>query len=551
MLQRLMIFGLLLAFGSVALVPAMAQEQNRADNWWNESVWYLLFVRSFYDSDGDGIGDIQGIIERLDYLNDGDPETTDDLGITGIWLLPIAENTAYHGYHTTDYRSIEADYGTQEDFLQLMDEAHARGIRIVVDFVLNHSGREHPWFQAALAGDEAYEDWYIFADENPGYNGPWGARAWWPINQGERFYYGIFASDVPDLNHNNPDVTAEMYDIARFWLEEMNVDGFRVDAAKYYIETEVDGRPILEDSPANRAYVGALTDFVHDVNPDALVVGEIFDTTPVVNRYTDEDVLDMAFEFDLAEAIIDTARLGNKRQIENQMNIVLRNYDPGEIATFSTNHDKTRTLTQLDGDVMDNRIVANLLLTLPGAPFLYYGDEIGMVGSASPDDINVRTPMQWDDTPQTGGFTTGTPWLALSEGFAERTVAGQTDDPDSLLSHYRNLIHLRNSEPALQTGLTTLVESDYKSAFAYLRYTEDDTLLVLHNTDDRESREYMLMLEESHLSNVENIDLIWSTEATAPETIPPPEVDENGGFTGWAPVAFPLPPYSLYVFRLS
>lgn len=550
MTKRIVLWLCVMAVSGLVMLPASAQSE-RLDNWWNESVWYLLFVRSFYDSDGDGIGDIQGVIEKLDYLNDGDPSTTDDLGITAIWLLPIAENMAYHGYHTTDYLTVEEDYGTNEDFLALMDAAHERGIRIVVDFVGNHVGTEHPWFQAAIANEGDFRDWFVFEEENPNYRGPWGERAWWREPETELWYYAPFASEIPDLNHDNPAVTEAIYEVARFWIEEMGVDGFRVDAAKYFIETEVDGRVILEDTPDNRAYLGAFTDFVHDLNPDAVVVGEIFDRTGIIKRYTDEDVLDMVFEFDLANAIIGASGLGNKRNIVQQLNNVLNTYDPGEWATFTSNHDLDRTLTQLQGDVDNNLIVANLLLTLPGAPFLYYGEEIGMVGNKVNGDEGVRTPMQWDGTPETGGFTTGTPWYPLNDGFEERTVAAQTDDPDSLLSRYRSLIHLRNSEQALQTGLTEIIDSTYKSAFAYLRYTEDETLLVLHNMDDRESREYVLMLEEGPLSDVSSVELIFSTDGDTRMELPALEVNENGGFSEWTPLPAPLPPYSLYVFRLQ
>jgi glycosidase len=163
--------------GTVA--PLTAQDADRDIKWWEETVWYLLFVRSFYDSDGDGIGDIRGVIEKLDYLNDGDPNTTTDLGITGIWLMPIVSAESYHGYDAVNYRMIDRDYGTQEDFQALMEAAHARGIHVVVDYVINHTSDQHPWFIAAQNPNSEYRDWFIWDDENPGYQGPWGQNVWY------------------------------------------------------------------------------------------------------------------------------------------------------------------------------------------------------------------------------------------------------------------------------------------------------------------------------------------------------------------------------------
>ena len=196
-----------------------------APYWWNDRVFYEVFIRSFQDSDGDGIGDIEGLIERLDYLNDGDPQTSDDLGIGGIWLMPPAEAHSYHGYDVTDYYAVESDYGELADMRRLVAEAHKRGIAVIVDMVLNHSSSRHPWFLSSRLGEQAYADWYIWRDEDPGYRGPWGAPAW--HRAGDRYYYGVFWDGMPDLNYNNPAVTREIYDIATFWLDEVGVDGFR------------------------------------------------------------------------------------------------------------------------------------------------------------------------------------------------------------------------------------------------------------------------------------------------------------------------------------
>ncbi|MEO1164588.1 MAG: alpha-amylase family glycosyl hydrolase, partial [Chloroflexota bacterium] len=526
-----------------------AADLSREPNWWEERVWYLLFVRSFYDSDGDGMGDIQGIIEKLDYLNDGDPNTTDDLGITGIWLLPIMESNAYHGYWTTDFFSVESDYGTMEDFQQLMDEAHARGIAVIIDYVYNHVSTEHPWFQSAVAGDETFEDYFIWEEENPGYNGPWGATTWWRNSTNDLWYYSPFDSALADLNHTNPAVTEEMNEIARFWLEDVGVDGFRMDAIRYVIEIEVDGRPILADSPTNREYLAQFNAFVNEVSPDAFTVGEIFvNSSNTISRYVEDGAVDAAFEFALAEEIIGAAQLGNKRNIERQLATTLRELAPGTFMNFSTNHDQPRLLTLLGEDEGQNRVVANLLMTLPGAPFIYYGEEIGMTGTnATEDDRQIRRPLPWDES-ENHGFTTGTPWFPLEEDADIRNIARQIDNPDSLLSHYRSLIHLRNSQPALQYGATIPVDSSYRAAWGYLRSTDEETLLVVLNLDDRETTPYTFAVESSPLTSVSSVDVLY---ATSEITTNLPELTETGGFTEYTPINETLPPYSIYVLRLN
>jgi glycosidase len=204
--------------------------------WWNDTVFYEVFLRSFYDSNGDGIGDINGLIEKLDYLNDGDPKTKTDLGITGIWLMPIFPSPSYHGYDVKDYYEINPDYGTMEDFNRLLEEAHLRGIRIVIDFVINHTSTEHPWFIEARKGEDSlYRNLYIWSEQKPDYLGPWGQPVW-HANYDQTYYYGVFWSGMPDLNFENQEVTNEINRIAAFWLEDIGVDGFRVDGARHLIE---------------------------------------------------------------------------------------------------------------------------------------------------------------------------------------------------------------------------------------------------------------------------------------------------------------------------
>jgi glycosidase len=547
MKQSILVILLCVILSGFATVHAQQDPVPQPD-WWESGVWYLLFVRSFYDSDGDGIGDLQGVIEKLDYLNDGNPETTSDLGVAGIWLMPVMESPSYHGYDATDYRTIERDYGTNEDFLQLMEEAHARGIRVIVDLVLNHTSSQHPWFLASASRDPQYADWYRWADQDNGDKQPWSNdRVWHRNNTRGQYYYGVFYGGMPDLNHENPAVTAEIRDIARFWIEEMGVDGFRLDAIRYLIEVEVNGRTVLADAPVNREYLRAFNEYVHSLNPDIYTVGEVLLNTPnIISRYTEEGAVDQAFEFALAEDIISAAASGNKREVLPRVDMTLYEYGTGDFATLTGNHDFDRLMSQLQGNEGFNRAAIAMLMTLPGTPYLYYGEEIGMEG-VKPDEL-IRRPMQWDTTPVTGGFTTATPWQALDADFARRTVAGQQDDPDSLLSYYRDLIHLRNAHPALQTGETTTIDASYRSIFSYLRYNDEETLLIVHNLDDNDSKDYLLTLEEGSLADITGAELLYSTETNVELNLP--TVNEQGGFSDYLPIVGTLPPHSLYVIRL-
>ncbi|MES2484846.1 MAG: alpha-amylase family glycosyl hydrolase, partial [Bacteroidota bacterium] len=208
-------------FGNIIRVDAMQTF------WWNETVFYEAFVRSFKDSNGDGKGDIQGLISKLDYLNDGNPNTTTDLGVTGLWLMPIMQSPSYHGYDVTDYMAVEQDYGTNADFQQLITECHNRGIKVIIDLVMNHTSNQHPWFVASTNPTSDKRDWYIWEDTNPGTPGPFG-DAWYQNNGA--YYYGAFYSGMPDLNFNNPEVHQAFEDVSEFWLTDMHVDGFRLDA---------------------------------------------------------------------------------------------------------------------------------------------------------------------------------------------------------------------------------------------------------------------------------------------------------------------------------
>ncbi|MCP4422086.1 MAG: alpha-amylase, partial [Chloroflexi bacterium] len=445
--------------------------------WWNDVVFYEIFVRSFYDSDGNGIGDLNGVIEKLDYLNDGDPNTNDDLGVTGIWLMPIMVSPSYHGYDVVDYFQIDASYGTNEDFIRLMEEAHARGIHVIVDLVMNHTATGHPWFVESKNPDSDKRDWYVWEDESPGYRGPWGQGVWHSSADG--YYYGVFWSGMPDLNYENPEVTAAMQEIIQFWLEEMGVDGFRLDAIKHMVE---EGQ-IQENSYATHDWLEEFYTFYKDVNPNSFTVGEAWTSTQQVVDYTGDEV-DIAFQFDLALDILNSSKVGLAPIYSKTQQEVVDSFPANQYATFITNHDQNRVMSQLDEDEAKARLAASLLLTAPGVPFIYYGEEIGQIGNKPDEDI--RLPMQWASNGPKVGFTEGTPWRFPAADFPVKSVRRQEDDSNSLLSHYRTLIHLRNEHEALRVGDWTLVEANSGRLYTFLRQTEHETILVIINMNKNE-----------------------------------------------------------------
>ncbi len=475
---------------AVVPAPSRAASAGWDHEWARGAVFYEVFVRSFQDSDGDGIGDLPGLISRLDDLNDGDPATTTDLGVDALWLMPVFESPSYHGYDTTDYLKIEPDYGTNADFRRLLDEAHRRGMKVIVDLVVNHSSAQHPWFSAASSSpDSPYRAWYVWSPTDPGWKVPWGGNAGTWHRSGDAFYYGVFWSGMPDLNWRNASVRAEMRRIAALWLER-GVDGFRLDATRYLVEAGAGGGQA--DTPETHAALKAFAAHVRRVKPQAFVVGENWADTSVIATYYGArtapggDELPASFNFPLSDLVLKAVSSGNAAPVAAKLEEVGRVYPAGAIdAPFLTNHDQVRLATQLGRNAGRLRNAAAILLTLPGAPFLYYGEEVGLENGPTGGDESKRTPMPWDGTPG-GGFTTGTPWFPFAPGRETANVASQRADPSSLLSRYRSLIRARASSEALRMGETVLVSrTDGVTPFlAFLRRSADETVLVVHNLSD-------------------------------------------------------------------
>ncbi|ANA80706.1 DUF3459 domain-containing protein [Paenibacillus glucanolyticus] len=468
--------------------PAPAPQKNKVDEQPSD-VYYEIFVRSFYDSDGDGIGDLKGIIEKLDYLNDGNPDTSDDLGVTGIWLMPINPSPSYHGYDVTDYRSIHPDYGTLEDFKTLLAEADKRGIKIIMDLVVNHTSTEHPWFKESAADQAStIRDWYIWAEDQgkaPSGSSAAGSGSPWHEMNGAH-YMGTFWGGMPDLNFDNPKVREEMKDIGKFWLE-LGVDGFRIDAAKHIYEDLMSDKGEATTAK-NTAWWQEFRTSMNEVDPDAYIVGEIWDNSAAVIAPYLDNAFDSGFNFGLGESIVGAAlneKDNNLAFTLERMYGLFSQVSGGKFtdATFLTNHDMNRVMSQLNNDENHAKMAAGILLTMPGNPFIYYGEEIGMKG-AKPDE-QIREPMIWSNTGSDKGQTTWEP-LKHNRGDAVQGVEQQMGDANSLLSRYRTLIRWRNEMPALQNGTIESYASGNAQVMAYVRRTNDNQALVVHNLSGKE-----------------------------------------------------------------
>jgi glycosidase len=388
--------------------------------------------------------------------------------------MPVAQSPSYHGYDVTDYYRIDRDYGTNEDFKRLVLEAHRRGIRVLVDLVLNHASGEHPYFKDALLHpDSPYRDWFVWSPQHPGVLNEWGGDNWHRSWVRDEYYYGFFWSGMPDLNHENPAVRQESKEIASFWLGEMGVDGFRLDAIRHLVEEN----GVTTNAPGNHEVLREFAAHVRQVAPDAFTIGEVWDSTGAMLAYY-PDQLDAHFAFELADAIIESVRSGSAEGLLPPYLRLQHELPADRWSPFLRNHDQTRTLTELGGDVARARLAATLLLTLPGLPFVYYGEEIGMTGDKP--DPRLRTPMHWSLGPGVG-FTTGVAWEPLRPDSLSANVEAQDDDPGSLLNLYRRLIHLRAANPALGAGELLPLKASSDAVAAYLRREGDRAALVVAN----------------------------------------------------------------------
>lgn len=458
--------------------------------------YYQLFVRSFADSSGDGVGDFIGIAENLDYF--------EELGIDGLWLMPIHPTNSKHGYDVIDFYDVNPEYGTMADFEFLLDAANERGITIIIDYVLNHTATNNPWFEAFLAGEAPYDEYYrrITANDNRhDKRGAWGQQIWHPISDGT-YYAGYFGGYMPDLNWSNPAVQDEMLDVALFWMEK-GVGGFRLDAA---LHLQAPG----EVPEYYRAFDETLNELryfevrLKEQFPDAYIVGEIWDDFSVYNHFYKS--LDSPLHFDFGHLVVNSVNRGHGLEYVNTLVTwhERANEMAGEVnrqaveAPFLRNHDQNRLASANSpgspniGDRPDAlRLAAEMLLTVPGNPFLYYGEELGMKGEASGQppiwDESIRLPMLFDNEYRTT-------WPEDDWGYVDPfnqdvdPVSVQREDTGSLFNTYKSLLNLRRNSLALRYGTISAYEQNNHYLQGFYRILDidadhQDRVLVLHNLD--------------------------------------------------------------------
>lgn len=507
--------------------------------WWKSAVAYQAYVRSFKDSDGDGIGDLNGIIEKLDYLK--------ELGVDILYLNPINKSPNYdNGYDISDYRDIMDQFGTLEDFNNLVRELKNRGMKIVLDFVINHTSHEHPWFVESRKGkDNPYRDYYIWQQgkgENPPNN--WGSffggSVWEYDETSEEYYFHIFAKEQPDLNWRNEKLREEVKEMFKYWIEK-GIDGFRLDAINH-IEKDFsfpngvvnkdtgygNGIKYVQNLPEVHMYLKELKRDVFNAQ-DCLLIGEIGGINhenAFIYTGKDRKELDMIFHFDM-HTLGDSKEFWKKRKfdlvkdIKSKMNgWQMREDEEGWCPLFYSNHDTTRTVSRIGDDEKywkeSAKMLATIQLTQKGTPFIYYGDEIGMTNGwdyqvedykdisaiTNFDNLvsrgvleeenylkglhhtsrdNSRTPMQWDESNNAGFTAYGEPWIKVNSNYKEINVAKQFDEKDSILSFYKSLIKLRKANEVLIYGKFIELNKDHKDIYSYIRELNGDRILVIAN----------------------------------------------------------------------
>jgi alpha-glucosidase len=488
--------------------------------WWKTGVIYQIPVTSFSDSNGDGVGDLRGVLERLDYLNDG---TDGSLGVNVVWLTPIHPSPlADFGYDVSDYNSINPQFGTMADFDALLEACHERGLRLMTDLVLNHTSNKHPWFEESRSSrDNPKRDWYIWRDGRAPGKPP---NRWVSVAEGspwqydkvtDQYYYHAFLDFQPDLNWRNPAVREEMLDVLRFWLER-GVDGFRLDLINFLYEDEklrenprkLGWRPyfwqhhIYDRSRPESLEAARDLRRLSDTYPDRALMGEVCSTDrdDTVAYLCDRgEGLHLSFYLDFALVTWSAERFCESVGW-------LEAHLPSDAwpCYYLNNHDLSRTFTRLGGGKFAEaraKVAAAMLLTLRGTPIIYAGEEIGMPMSKVPRRVmkdpigtkywplsqgrdGARTPMQWT-AEKNAGFSSGEPWLPVDSSHAHRNVQAQDGDPNSLLNWYRKLIWLRGSRPALHSGTYCAFGHTPRGVYAYLRESGDDRLAVFLNFTPR------------------------------------------------------------------
>lgn len=527
---------LLFAFWLLSKTALIAQNEkttilkNIDKKWWKEATVYQIYPRSFKDSDGDGVGDLKGIISKLDYIK--------SLGINAVWLNPIYTSpNDDNGYDISDYREIMKDFGTMEDFDLLLKEMHKRNIKLIMDLVVNHSSDEHEWFkQSKSSRDNKYRDyyhWWPAEKGKPTYRWSFfdvNSEAWKYDAQTDAYYLHYFSQKQPDLNWENPKVRQEVYDIMRFWLNK-GIDGFRMDAFQFASkDTTWPELPKGYEKNIIKYYgVGPhLHEYLQEMNRevfnkyDIMTVSEGAGSSPEdAIQFVDPDrkELDMAYHFesvDIGNHLKDFG-LAKYKQIFSRYDETFK--EKGWLSIFLANHDQPRMVSKFGNDTaefreLSSKMLSTFVMTMRGTPYYYYGDELGMVNIRFNDindynDVetrnkytqiknaggdldaymenrkqtsreNGRTPFQWDTT-ENAGFTTGKPWLKVNPNYSLINAEAQEKDPNSVLNYFRKVVQLRKQDLTLVYGAYTLLDKDNPDVFAYTRELDGKKLLVLLN----------------------------------------------------------------------
>ncbi len=510
--------------------------------WWKEAVVYQIYPRSFMDSNGDGIGDLQGIISRLDYLK--------YLGVDVIWLSPVYKSpNDDNGYDISDYQDIMDEFGTMEDFDELLAAAHERGLKIVMDLVVNHTSDEHKWFmESRKSKDNAYRDYYIWREGKDEQTPPnnWGScfggSAWQYDEATDMYYLHLFSKKQPDLNWDNPKVRKEVFDMMTWWCDK-GIDGFRMDVISMISKTKEmpDGEvhdlygsfdPYCVHGPNVHQYLQEMNEKVLS-RYDIMTVGETAGvTTQLAKQYAGKDTheLNMVFQFEHVEGDGKYGKWTDEKTPLTTLKKILSRwqtdlYDQAWNSLFWDNHDQPRAVSRFGDDrpqyrEVSAKMLATCLHMMQGTPYIYQGEELGMTNYPfqSPADFrdiesinaykewcsegtlshetfwpcitfksrdNARTPVQWDDSEQ-AGFTTGTPWIAVNPNYKEINAKAATADPNSVFHYYKKLIELRKANPVIVYGKYEAMLEDSEELFVYTRTLEDEKLLVVCNFCDHE-----------------------------------------------------------------
>lgn len=518
------------------MTEMMRMSKKTNTEWWKKSVVYQVYPKSFQDSNGDGYGDLNGIRQRLPYLK--------ELGIDVIWLNPIyASPQVDNGYDISDYRMIEPTFGTMEDFDALLAEAHAMGLKIILDLVVNHTSDQHKWFlEAKKSKDNPYHDYYIWKDEVPNnWGSSFGGSTWEYVPEVGQYYLHLFAKEQPDLNWDNPKVRQEVYDILRFWLDK-GIDGFRMDVITLISKDPAypDG-PVIQNKAYGSYYAGCATgphvhEYLQEMNRevlskyDIMTVGEAPHTSAdQAMDYTgaDRGELNMVFHFDHMHLDYDeNGKYARNRVKLTDLKKVFTEWDEkmracgGWNSLYWSNHDQARAVTRFGDESPEYRVISAKMLgtalhMLQGTPYIYEGEEIGMTnaffdkiedyrdvealdifkdftgrkGFSAKDTLellrlksrdNSRTPMQWS-TEKNAGFTDGEPWIAVNENYKTINAEAAVKDPESVFFYYKKLVQLCHEMPVITDGVYKLLDADNEKVYTYLRKSEDETLLVICN----------------------------------------------------------------------